>query len=84
MVRAGAQYSLRISIPGRPDMHAATRVPGDFDFVTPAAGECVLQPATTLELTWTRSADAWVYLTQARFAACWARSGVTASWCRQA
>jgi hypothetical protein len=67
MVRAGAQYSLRISMPGRADMYAATRVPGDYDIVTPAAAECVLQPATTMELTWTRSEDAWVYLTQARF-----------------
>jgi hypothetical protein len=67
LVRTGARYTLRIEVPDRPELVGATRVPADFDITTPTGPECHLQPRTSLTLAWTASADAWVYVTQARF-----------------
>jgi hypothetical protein len=67
MVRAGAAYTLNVELPGRPPLVGATRVPTAFDMVVPAAFQCALPPGTTVELAWTASPDAWVYLAQVRF-----------------
>jgi hypothetical protein len=67
MVRPGALYTLRVELPDRPVLTGTTRVPAAFEFTVPAAPACRLPPHTTLELAWTVSESAWVYVAQARF-----------------
>src|SRR5207253_8007482 len=38
-----------------------THVPSYFRMLRPAASVCILSADDTLHLTWTKSADAWVY-----------------------
>jgi hypothetical protein len=62
MVRPGARYHLRIALKDGGVMTGTTTVPGDFTVLTPATGTCELEPMTTLELVWTRSAGASLYI----------------------
>jgi hypothetical protein len=67
MVRPGALYTLRVEVPDRPALTGSTRVPAGFDITVPAVPACRLPPRATLELAWTVSEGAWVYVAQARF-----------------
>jgi hypothetical protein len=67
-VRPGARYSLHIELSDRAPLQAATTVPGDFAITRPAAASCRLAPGTGIELAWTGSTGAWVYVAEARFA----------------
>jgi hypothetical protein len=67
MIRPGARYTLRIALPDGPELRAATVVPGAFALTQPVASPCALEPGSTLELMWTASTGAWVYVTEVRF-----------------
>jgi hypothetical protein len=66
-IRPGATYSLRIELPDGSLLTARTTVPAAFELEQPRAAACRLEPGTELRLVWTSSAEAWAYLTQARF-----------------
>jgi hypothetical protein len=63
-VRAGERYTLRLDLADGRTLTAATRVPGDFVLVRPAVHPCRLAADVTLDLEWTASAGAWVYLAE--------------------
>lgn len=72
-IKPGLRYTLRIETPAGEVMTGASDVPAAFEIVRPAARSgagvttaCRLEPNTTIDLTWTRSAGASVYLTDAR------------------
>lgn len=73
-IRAGARYTLKIDFPNGRVMTGATDIPGVFDITTPrtlsgvgtSGSPCRLEPGTSMEVTWTRSAGASVYITEAR------------------
>jgi hypothetical protein len=74
-IRPGARYTLRIELPGGRVMTGTTDVPGAFDILVPkalsgvgvsAATPCRLEPGTSMEITWSRSAGASVYITEGR------------------
>lgn len=68
-VLPGERYTLRIELPDGGVLTGATTVPGAFDAVTPEIlpeGQCRLAPDTRLELLWTRSSGAWVYIVETR------------------
>jgi hypothetical protein len=69
-LRAGDQYTLRVEFAGR-TLTGATTIPADFVLRLPAevadarsAPRCELPGWTSLEMMWTRSAGAWVYLAE--------------------
>jgi len=68
-VEHGARYRLEIELADGGRMHATTTVPGAFEFIQPRAGTpaCSVPPGSQLELTWSRSLDAGVYLVEADF-----------------
>jgi hypothetical protein len=62
----GASYDLAIEVADGRRIEGRTTVPAAFEIVSPAASACVLR-GTSLELVWTRSAEAWAYPVDARF-----------------
>ncbi|CAN5714277.1 hypothetical protein BH23GEM9_BH23GEM9_33680 [soil metagenome] len=66
MVRAGGVYALEITLADGDRLTGITTVPGAFEIVRPALAECSLAAMTSLELMWTRSAGAWVYIGETR------------------
>jgi hypothetical protein len=66
-VRPGVRYSLRVELPDRPPLRGSTTVPGAFSIVRPEVAACRIPEGTELRLSWTVSAGAWVYVTEARF-----------------
>jgi len=70
LVRPGTTYTLRIELPDGRILTGRTTVPGDFRILTPAPDPsgypiCTLSSDTPVELAWTRSAGAWVYIAEA-------------------
>jgi hypothetical protein len=65
MVRPGARYTLSIELEDGRAFSGATTVPGAFELVQPREA-CRLAPAETLDLVWTQSDGAWVYLVETR------------------
>jgi hypothetical protein len=65
-VRTGARYRLEVQLPDGRRLSGVTTVPQSFEIVRPAE-PCALAPNTSIELRWTRSAGAWVYLVEASF-----------------
>lgn len=63
-VREGRHYRMRVETEDGRVLTGETRVPGAFRIVEPASATCRLRPATTLDMTWTSSADAWVYIAE--------------------
>jgi hypothetical protein len=66
-VRPGETYTLRITLPDGRTLTGATTMPASFELLRPAAlraGSCALPPDTTLEISWTRSPSAWVYVAE--------------------
>lgn len=59
----GESYALRIDAGGKV-LTASTRVPQPFTLLRPTAGTCSVPPATAFTITWTRSSDAWVYVSE--------------------
>lgn len=61
-VRPGGRYSLRIQVGSRV-MTGRLQVPGTFRLLRPGpVVSCSLPPRQSLELTWTPSSGAWVYV----------------------
>ncbi|HSJ08313.1 MAG TPA: hypothetical protein VK928_00330 [Longimicrobiales bacterium] len=77
MVRPGTRYQLRIELKEGGVMTGTTTVPGDFTVLTPATSSCLLEPMTTLELAWTQSDGASLYIIGARMRGL--RSALTAA-----
>jgi hypothetical protein len=65
MVRGGARYLLEIRLGDGRRLTGATTVPHAFEITQPAA-PCRLAPRESLELVWTRSAGASVYVVETR------------------
>lgn len=67
LVVPGGTYSLSIVAPDGRRLTGTTTVPGSFRLVRPAGlAHCALAPRTLLPLEWTRSAGAWVYISETR------------------
>lgn len=66
LVRPGGTYSLRIRLPDGRELTGTTRVPGEFELVTPADRVCGLAPNHIIELTWRAAAGASVYIISTR------------------
>lgn len=66
----GGLYELHIETTDGRVLAATTRVPGAFNLHRPPAGTvvCSVPPGTTLEIAWSPSDSAWVYLVEASFA----------------
>ena len=60
----GDALSVAIVLADGNELSGESRIPGDFQLVTPSAGTeaCSLAPDTAVELNWTRSEGAWAYL----------------------
>jgi hypothetical protein len=65
-IRPDITYTLRIILADGGVITGSTHVPGAFRLVRPAQALCRLAPDQRIEVTWTRSAGAWVYLTESR------------------
>jgi hypothetical protein len=65
MVRGGARYLLEIRLGDGRRLTGATTVPHEFEITQPAA-PCRLAPQESLQLVWTQSAGAWVYIVETR------------------
>ena len=63
-IEPGQTYTLRIDVPGAETLTSSTRVPQPFGLVTPAVRACSLAPGTAFTIEWTRSDDAWVYVSE--------------------
>lgn len=66
MIQPGQRYTLRIDADGRV-MTGVVNVPGTFRMLQPAVSTCELAPQQTLDMLWTQSPGAWVYVTDASF-----------------
>jgi hypothetical protein len=64
-ILAGSTYSMRITIRDGGVLTGTTTVPGNFEVVVPSDSLCRLEPGRTLDLRWTPSQDAWVYVAEA-------------------
>lgn len=64
-IEPGASYTLRITLRDGGVLTGSTTVPGDFVLTSPAAAACNLGAGRTLELRWTPSDEAWVYVAEA-------------------
>jgi hypothetical protein len=67
-VRPGGRYDLQIDLVDGGSITGTTTVPETFAVLRPAPsaeGLCVLTPDTPLEILWTRSPGAWVYVVEA-------------------
>lgn len=64
-IRAGDLLQLEIALPGGGLLRGTSTVPGDFRLLTPGQpGRCAVEPLTPLEVRWTRSVGAWVYVNE--------------------
>lgn len=64
-VRPGGEYTLRITLADGRTLTGSTRVPASFDLIRPVADRaCALPPDRPLEMSWTRSTTAWVYVAE--------------------
>ena len=61
-IRAGERYSLRVGLPDGGVLEGVTHVPATFDLVRPAVDSCVLAADTPLEVEWTPSPGASLYV----------------------
>ena len=72
-VAPGERYTLDVGLPDGGRLTGSTTVPGTFRMIRPvdteAGGRCTIPPGTLLELQWTRSLGAWVYVVEADFGA---------------
>jgi hypothetical protein len=59
-----ATYSLAITLPDGGRLQGRTTVPSSFDVVSPAAVRCAVPVDSSLELAWTTSPGAWVYVAE--------------------
>lgn len=66
-VRPGARYTVAIALEDGRRLTGSTTVPGAFAITQPAAA-CRLEPGRSLELTWTQSAGASVYVVETSMA----------------
>jgi hypothetical protein len=66
MVKPGGRYTLDLLLPDGRRITGSTDVPGSFEIVRPVAESCSLTPGTSLDLTWTRSVGASVYIGELR------------------
>jgi hypothetical protein len=67
-VRPGGRYAMQIDLADGGSITGTTVVPDTFTVLRPApaaAALCVLPPDTPLEMLWTRSQGAWVYVVEA-------------------
>jgi hypothetical protein len=62
VVQPGQRYRLEITFGDGRRMTGSTTVPGDFRIVQPSDSVCSLEPATAIELQWTQSVGASVYI----------------------
>jgi len=65
-IRPNASYTLEITLAGGDSMTGTTTVPGQFEVKRPATTVCRIDVDSTLELQWTRSDNAWVYVSEVR------------------
>lgn len=64
-VRPGGEYTLHITLADGRTLTGSTTVPASFDLIRPLADRpCALPPDRALEMSWTRSAMAWVYVAE--------------------
>lgn len=61
----GARYNLVVELPDGRRIEGSTVVPGSFDMHEPAAAPCTLRPGELLDVVWSPSDGAWVYLVDA-------------------
>jgi len=56
--------SVTITLADGSELSGESRIPGDFDLLTPTVGTsaCYLEPDSDVELTWTASEGGWAYL----------------------
>lgn len=59
-----ATYSLAITLRDGSRLEGSTTVPAPFEVVTPAAARCAVPVDSSLELVWTKSPGAWVYVVE--------------------
>ncbi|MCI0436001.1 MAG: hypothetical protein L0271_20530 [Gemmatimonadetes bacterium] len=67
-VLPGATYDLRVVLPDGGIMTGTTKLPGDFTVTAPAVAACAIPADTTLELSWTSSADTWATIAETSLA----------------
>jgi hypothetical protein len=60
----GVTYDLRVALPDGKVMTGTTQVPGNFSFRRPATTTCSLAADTKLDLGWSASENAWVYVAE--------------------
>jgi len=65
-VRPEGRYALRIDVADRV-LTGHLQVPGAFQLLRPATRSCNLNARQLLELSWSRAANAWVYVTDGHF-----------------
>jgi hypothetical protein len=65
-VRPEERYSLRIGVADRV-LTGRLQVPGAFQLLRPPTRACNLNARQLLELSWSRAANAWVYVTDGHF-----------------
>ncbi|HEY0808644.1 MAG TPA: hypothetical protein VGD49_00730 [Longimicrobiales bacterium] len=63
-VTPGQTYDLRIVLAEGGIITGTTNVPADFELIRPTESICNLPPATTFDIVWTASPDAWVYASE--------------------
>jgi len=63
-VEPAATYTLSIRLDDGGRLTGRTTVPGSFAVLTPAAVRCAVPVDSTLELVWTTSPGAWVYIAE--------------------
>jgi hypothetical protein len=63
-VEAAATYTLSVRLADGGRLTGRTTVPGAFTVITPAAVRCAVPVDSTLELEWTTSPGAWVYIAE--------------------
>jgi len=63
-VEPGDALSVTVTLAEGSEITGQSRIPGDFELVTPTLGTaaCALAPDTEVELRWTPSGGAWAYL----------------------
>ena len=64
IITPGQRYDLRIVLAEGGIITGTTDVPADFELIRPAESICNLPPATTFDVVWTSSPDAWVYASE--------------------
>lgn len=64
-VLAGVRYGLSVQLPDGRRLEGETTVPQDFRILRPASSPCSLPVDSLLDVAWTPSDGAWVYVTGA-------------------